>query len=33
MKSTPPLDITVSLILSGQTLHQRPTTERLDRTP
>jgi hypothetical protein len=32
MKSTPPLDIAVSLILSGRTLHERPTTERLDRT-
>ena len=33
MKSTPPLDIAVSLIPSGQTLHKRPATERLDGTP
>ena len=32
MKSTPH-DIAVSLIPSGKTLKERPTTERLDRTP
>jgi hypothetical protein len=32
MKRTPPLDIAVSLIPSRQTLHERPATERLERT-